>query len=173
MFYHRTHDWLMSLTPEPIVSLHVLSSSQWAHPIPECFSADVNAQDNFKWTPLHFACHAGMKDLVEYLLDQGANLEAASLNGATPFLRAIQSSKPAVVQYLIDRGCKVQVENKKGTDENYCDFYLPLFMAYFLYTINQGVMKFWWIIFKYVCILSRSLEFLIKAIMFLLTKLSD
>jgi ankyrin repeat protein len=56
-----------------------------------------------------------MKDLVEYLLEQGANLESTSLNGATPFMRAIQSSKPEVVQFLIDKGCKVQIENRKGT----------------------------------------------------------
>ncbi len=41
-------------------------------------------------------------------------MEATTFNGATPFLRAIESSRPEVVQFLIDKGCRVQVENKKG-----------------------------------------------------------
>ena len=77
-------------------------------------SADVNARDNFKWTSLHHACHAGLLDTVEYLLEHGALMEAVTLNGATPLVRAIESSKPDVVQYLINKGAKVQIENAKG-----------------------------------------------------------
>lgn len=77
-------------------------------------SANVNAQDNFKWTPLHFACHSGIREVVEYMLDAGSNLEATALNGATPLIRAIESSQPDVVQLLIDRGAKMRVENRKG-----------------------------------------------------------
>ena len=78
------------------------------------YRANVHAQDNFKWTPLHFACHGGLKDVVEILLENGANLEATTMNGATPLMRAVESSKPELVQYLIEKGAKVQVENKKG-----------------------------------------------------------
>ena len=39
--------------------------------------ANVNARDNFKWSPLHHACHAGLVDLVEYLLDCGAEMECS------------------------------------------------------------------------------------------------
>ena len=74
----------------------------------------MNLQDNFKWTPLHFACHAGLIDVVQYLLDQGADLEATTMNGATPLIRAIESSRPEVVQYLMDKGARLQIENKKG-----------------------------------------------------------
>lgn len=49
-----------------------------------------------------------------YLLDKGANLEARTINDATPLMRAIESSNVNLVQYLIDKGAKVQVENKKG-----------------------------------------------------------
>lgn len=77
-------------------------------------SANINAKDNFKWTSLHHACHAGLMDIVEYLMEKGALLEVVTLNGATPLMRAIESSKPDVVQYLIDKGAKVQIENKKG-----------------------------------------------------------
>ena len=77
-------------------------------------SASVNAEDSFKWTPLHFACHAGSKDIVELLLSNGAHLEAVTVNGATPIMRAIESSRLEVVQYLVNKGAKLQIENKKG-----------------------------------------------------------
>ena len=79
-------------------------------------SANVNARDNFKWTPLHFACHAGILDVVELLLNNGADLEARTLNEATPLMRAIESARPEVVQYLVDRGAQVRTENKKGVN---------------------------------------------------------
>lgn len=79
----------------------------------------MNASDNFKWTPLHFAAHAGLHDAVEFLLNNGADLEAHTMNLATPLMRAIESSKPEVVQYLIDKGAKVQIENKKGKWRNW------------------------------------------------------
>lgn len=75
----------------------------------------MNARDNFKWTPLHFACHAGILDVIELLLNNGADLEARTLNEATPLMRAIESAKPEVVQYLVDRGAQVRAENKKGS----------------------------------------------------------
>lgn len=67
-------------------------------------SADVNAKDNFKWTSLHFACHAGQLDIVQYLLDNGAELDAQTTNGGTPIMRAIESSRESVVSFLIGRG---------------------------------------------------------------------
>ncbi len=78
------------------------------------FSANIHAQDNFKWTPLHFACHAGLKDIVILLLENGASLDMTTMNGATPFMRAVESSKVDVVQYLVQIGAKLQIENKKG-----------------------------------------------------------
>lgn len=76
--------------------------------------ANVNAKDNFKWTPLHFACHAGLKDIVELLLNNGALMESVALNGGTPLMRAIESNRADVVHMLIERGAKVQIENRNG-----------------------------------------------------------
>ena len=77
------------------------------------------ATDNFKWTPLHFACHAGLKDVVEYLIQNGAQLEATTVNGGTPLMRAIESSRLDVVQFVLDKGAKVQAENKKGNKKDF------------------------------------------------------
>lgn len=67
--------------------------------------------DNFYWTPLHMAAHSGVRSVVEYLLDHGASLEAKSLTGATPIMKAIESCSLDVVQMLINRGAKVRAED--------------------------------------------------------------
>jgi len=71
----------------------------------------VNAIDNFYWTPLHMAAHSGVRAVVEYLLEHGASLEATSLTGATPIMKAIESCSLDVVQLLINRGAKVRTED--------------------------------------------------------------
>jgi len=74
-------------------------------------SADVNGVDNFYWTPLHMAAHSGVRSVVEYLLEHGASLEAKSLTGATPVMKAIETCSLDIVQLLINRGAKVRTED--------------------------------------------------------------
>lgn len=81
--------------------------------VPFC-RADVTAKDNFKWTSLHHACHAGQLDIVQLLLSSGAEMDAVAFNGGTPLIRAIETSSYDIVTYLIDKGAKVNIENKKG-----------------------------------------------------------
>lgn len=89
--------------------------------------ANVNACDQFKWTPLHHASHAGQQDIVELLVESGAEIDAAAINGATPLMRAIESCRPGCVEYLIKAGAKVQIQNKQeknamDTAKAYADF---------------------------------------------------
>lgn len=77
--------------------------------------ADVNVCDQFFWTPLHHAAHAGQVELLELLVEAGATVDAQALSGATPLMRAIQSSHPSCVDFLIKAGASVNAENKKGS----------------------------------------------------------
>lgn len=78
--------------------------------------ADVNASDQFCWTPLHHACHAGQLDIIKLLVEAGAAVNTPTLSGATPLMRAIESSRPCCVEYLIKAGATVTAENKSGTE---------------------------------------------------------
>ena len=70
--------------------------------------------DQFFWTPLHHAAHAGEFEIIELLVKAGATVDAQALSGGTPLMRAIQSSRPSCVDLLIKAGASVKAENKKG-----------------------------------------------------------
>lgn len=80
--------------------------------------ADVHASDQFFWTPLHHAAHAGQVEIIELLLKAGASIDARALSGGTPLMRAIESSRAAAVDFLINAGASVMAENKKGSAGN-------------------------------------------------------
>ncbi len=48
-------------------------------------SADVDIRDNFGWTPLHYAVVNKNKEIIELMLDYGANPYLTNKNGQTPF----------------------------------------------------------------------------------------
>ena len=68
--------------------------------------ADVNARDNFFWTPLHFACNAGQLPIVQMLVDSGANMNAVTMHKATPLMRAVETSRIEIVEYLLEKGMR-------------------------------------------------------------------
>lgn len=81
-------------------------------PVPD--RADVNVCDQFFWTPLHHAAHAGQVEIIELLVEAGAAIDARALGGGTPLMRAIEGSRPSCVDFLIKAGASVNAENKKG-----------------------------------------------------------
>lgn len=78
----------------------------------------MNKQDQFVWTPLHHAAHAGHVEIIELLLEAGAAVDAPALNGGTPLMRAIQSSRPSCVDVLLKAGADVNAVNKTGVSLN-------------------------------------------------------
>lgn len=74
-------------------------------------------QDQFLWTPLHHAAHAGHVELIELLIEAGAPIDTRALSEGTPLMRAIESSRPSCVDILIKAGASVYAENKKGLAE--------------------------------------------------------
>lgn len=78
----------------------------------------MNKWDQFIWTPLHHAACAGHVEIIEMLLEAGAEVDAPALNGGTPLMRAIQSSRPSCVEVLIKAGADVNAVNKTGVSPN-------------------------------------------------------
>ena len=87
-------------------------------------------------SPLHDACKVGDDDVVSFLLDNGAEIDATDSNGDTPMMCAVLTTKmltahfhtstgqmsyssvgcnnTSVVKILIDRGSRIDTRNKLG-----------------------------------------------------------
>lgn len=81
--------------------------------LPLC-RADVNAADNFLWTPLHHACYNGHLDIAEVLVKAGAAVNAPSIGEATPLMRAVEACRLDMVYFLITAGADVQAVDSNG-----------------------------------------------------------
>ena len=66
------------------------------------------------WTALHYAAAAGQPEIIAYLLDQGAQIDAISPNRTTPLMMAVSSGRNKAVSVLIERGANLQARNDAG-----------------------------------------------------------
>lgn len=64
--------------------------------------------------PLHLAAYVGFFDLVQILLDAGADREAPGEYGDRPLHAAARAARPSVIAALLDAGADVNAENAVG-----------------------------------------------------------
>ena len=69
----------------------------------------------FGATALIFSSHNGYLDVVQLLLDKGANVNATMSNGATALIYASQNGHKEVVQALIDKGSDLNHKMSDGS----------------------------------------------------------
>ena len=70
-----------------------------------------------RWTPLMWACYEGKKDMVEFLISKGADLEAVDLKtGDTPLILSFVESfdNVDITELLLDKGANINNKNKNG-----------------------------------------------------------
>lgn len=66
------------------------------------------------WTPLHYAASGGGTDVVRWLLDQGARIDAPSPNRSTPLMMAARYGASESVDLLLARGADPRPRNDRG-----------------------------------------------------------
>ncbi|MBN1552604.1 ankyrin repeat domain-containing protein [bacterium] len=68
----------------------------------------INRTDNRSRTPLHIAAEKGQIDVVAYLIEKGADLEAADFHRNTPLTLAVEKGNLDVVRLLAESGAKMK-----------------------------------------------------------------
>jgi ankyrin repeat protein len=65
--------------------------------------ADVNTQNNDRWTPLHVACWEGTLEMVELLANSGADLNILNGEGRTPLHLASCYHRVEIAKVLLEK----------------------------------------------------------------------
>jgi ankyrin repeat protein len=75
----------------------------------------VNAKDEDGWTLLHYASYAGIKEVVEYLMEKGAEVNTEARIGAwTPFFLSSLKGHREIAEWLIENGAKTDIQDNKS-----------------------------------------------------------
>jgi ankyrin repeat protein len=74
----------------------------------------VKSGDDSGFTPLHIAATAGHVDIVAYLLERGADLEARTAGGQTPVFQTVPLASQQAFTYLLTKGANLNARDNQG-----------------------------------------------------------
>ena len=75
---------------------------------------DLDCKTSRGDTPLHNATEKGNSEVVEYLIEKGANVNAKNNSRNTPLLIAVTNGHTAIAKMLIDHDCNLELKNKSS-----------------------------------------------------------
>ena len=105
------------------VAINLAARQGWIYIVEKHIEYDPLAVHQRGWigdTPLHWSCHNNYADIVNLLLDNGADIEADEINwiGGKPLHWASEHA-PDTTRILLDRGAKVNTFNEKKDSRCY------------------------------------------------------
>lgn len=65
-------------------------------------------------TPLHLAVQNGNQEIVDFLISQGADINARDGEGNTPLITALASRKTDTARFLLSKGVDVKIKNTQN-----------------------------------------------------------
>jgi Ankyrin repeats (3 copies) len=74
----------------------------------------AKADDNYHKTPLHLAAQQGHREVAEYLLSKGADVNAQDQALATPLEEAAAADHPDLVDFLLSKGADLHIQCVSG-----------------------------------------------------------
>ncbi len=75
---------------------------------------DINEKDSRGATPLHCAVEGGHREIVQILLDKGADLQAKNDFGNTPLHEASYRGDIELVKFLVSKGADLKAKAVDG-----------------------------------------------------------
>jgi ankyrin repeat protein len=78
------------------------------------FLNGLNSAIKDEATPLHIAAYNNYMDIAEWLISEGAKIEARTINGETPLYLAAQKEHYHMCDYLISKGADINSPNNYG-----------------------------------------------------------
>lgn len=66
------------------------------------------------WAPIHYAATNGHLQIVQFLMANGAMINALSPSETTPLMMAIGSGNDDLIKYLLDNGADLRMRNHEG-----------------------------------------------------------
>jgi hypothetical protein len=87
---------------------------------------NINARDDYGWTPLMYAVLGNNIEVIQNLLAQGADINAQDKDGVTPLIASIlYSPQPFMIQYMPEKNKRAAdiplILIEKGADPNLAD----------------------------------------------------
>ncbi|XP_023244385.1 oxysterol-binding protein-related protein 1-like [Centruroides sculpturatus] len=91
-----------------------------------CTTLDINCKgkqkSNHGWTPLHLAAYFGHREVAEYLIKNGANVNVVNDAGDTPLHKAAYTAREEMVLLLLSSNADVFIKNAEGkTAKDFAD----------------------------------------------------
>jgi len=77
----------------------------------------LNATDEDRYTPLHWACMRAHWGVAEYLIEKGADLNVIGGDGGTPLNWCVHHDNVEIVKLMIEKGAKLNIQNQWGMTE--------------------------------------------------------
>ena len=75
---------------------------------------DINIQNKYGWTLLHISIRRDRTDMVNFLLDSGADINRVDGVGWTPLMESIMDDKASLCKLLVEKGADKSIANARG-----------------------------------------------------------
>ena len=66
------------------------------------------------WAPIHYAATNGHLEITQFLMANGAQVNALSPSETTPLMMSIGSGNEQLIKYLLDNGADLRMRNHEG-----------------------------------------------------------
>lgn len=94
------------------------------------------------WSPLHYACTTGKLGVAEFLVANGAKVNALSPSNTTPLMMAVNSGNEVLIKFLLDNGADLRMRNHEGYSA------IDVAVLFSKEDIREGLMSRWEKLYK-------------------------